>query len=69
MARADYHRVGPGGVKALHAVEQYPRTSGLEPALIELIKLRASLMNGCAYCADLHAKDARATGERTRANI
>jgi AhpD family alkylhydroperoxidase len=63
MARADYYRAGPGGVKALHALEQYLRTSGLEPALIELVKLRASLMNGCAYCVDLHTKDARAKGE------
>jgi AhpD family alkylhydroperoxidase len=63
MARADYYRVGPGGVKALHTLEQYLRTSGLEPALIELVKLRASLMNGCAYCVDLHTKEARARGE------
>ena len=63
MARADYYRLGPGGVKALHALEQYLRTSGLEPALIELVKLRASLMNGCAYCVDLHTKDARARGD------
>ena len=63
MARADYYKVGPGGVKALHALEQHLRTSGLEPALMELVKLRASLMNGCAYCVDLHTKDARAKGE------
>jgi AhpD family alkylhydroperoxidase len=63
MARADYYKVGPGGVKALRALEQYLRTSGLEPALMELVKLRASLMNGCAYCVDLHTKDARAKGE------
>jgi AhpD family alkylhydroperoxidase len=63
MARADYYRVGPGGVKALHTLEQYLRTSGLEPALIELVKLRASLMNGCVYCVDLHTKEARARGE------
>jgi AhpD family alkylhydroperoxidase len=50
-------------VKALHALEQYLRTSGLEPALIELVKLRASLTNGCAYCVDLHTKDALAKGE------
>jgi AhpD family alkylhydroperoxidase len=63
MMRVDYYKVSPGGVKALHALEQYLRSSGLEPALIELVKLRASLMNGCAYCVDLHTKDARAKGE------
>jgi len=39
------------------------RKSGLEPALIELVKLRASQINGCAYCLDMHTKDARARGE------
>jgi AhpD family alkylhydroperoxidase len=63
MMRVDYYKVAPGGVKALQALEQYLRASGLEPALIELVKVRASLMNGCAYCVDLHTKDARAKGE------
>ena len=63
MTRVDYYKVAPGGVKALYALEQYLRASELEPALIELVKLRASLMNGCAYCVDLHTKDARAKGE------
>jgi AhpD family alkylhydroperoxidase len=60
MMRVDYYKVSPGGVEALHALEQYLRVSGLEPALIELLKVRASLMNGCAYCVDVHTKDARA---------
>jgi AhpD family alkylhydroperoxidase len=63
MTRIDYYKVAPGGVKAVNALEQYLRASGLEPALIELVKLRASLTNGCAYCVDLHTKDARAKGE------
>jgi AhpD family alkylhydroperoxidase len=63
MMRVDYYKVSPGGVKALQALEQYLRASGVEPALIELVKVRASLMNGCAYCVDLHTKDARAKGE------
>ena len=63
MTRMEYNKVAPGVVKALYALEQYLRTSGLEPALIELVKLRASLMNGCAYCVDMHTKDARARGE------
>jgi AhpD family alkylhydroperoxidase len=63
MTRINYYKVAPGGVQAMYALEQYLRTSGLEPALIELVKLRASLMNGCAYCVDIHTKDARAKGE------
>jgi len=64
MTRIDYYTVAPGGVKALHALEQYVRTSGLEATLIELVKLRASLINGCAYCVDMHTKDARAQSRR-----
>ena len=63
MIRVDYDKAAPGALKALHALEQYLRTSGLEPALIELVKLRASLTNGCAYCVDMHTKDALAKGE------
>jgi AhpD family alkylhydroperoxidase len=63
MTRIDYNNVAPAGVRAVYAFEQYLRASGLEPSLIELVKLRASLMNGCAYCVDLHTKDARAKGE------
>jgi hypothetical protein len=43
MMRVDYYKVSPGGVKALHALQQYLRASGLEHALIELVKVRASL--------------------------
>lgn len=45
------------------ALEQYVHHSKLEPALLELVKLRASQLNGCAYCIDMHTKDARAAGE------
>src|SRR4028118_933100 len=41
----------------------YVREGGLEPSLVELVKLRASQINGCAYCVDMHTKDARAAGE------
>ncbi len=44
-------------------LEKYARESGLEPTLLELVRLRASLINGCAYCIDMHTKDARAAGE------
>jgi AhpD family alkylhydroperoxidase len=45
------------------ALERYVHESGLDPKLLELVKLRASLMNGCAYCADMHTKVARSLGE------
>ena len=60
MTRMDYYKAAPGAVKAVRALEQYVRASELEPALIELVKVRASLMNGCADCIDIHTKDARA---------
>lgn len=61
--RIDYSKVAPGAVKAITGMELYVRQSGLEPELIELIKLRASVINGCAYCVDMHTKDALAAGE------
>ena len=63
MTRINYYKVAPEGVKAVRALEAYVRTSGLEASLIELVKVRASLMNGCAYCVDIHTRDARARGE------
>jgi AhpD family alkylhydroperoxidase len=65
-ARIDYNAVAPGGVRAVGALEQYLRKTGLEPSLLELVKLRASLMNGCAYCVDLHTREALAKGESQR---
>jgi AhpD family alkylhydroperoxidase len=50
----------------MRGLDQYVRKSGLEPGLIEFVKLRASLMNGCAYCVDLDAREARAQGETER---
>lgn len=61
--RIDYRKTAPAGISALSALENYVRQSGLEPALLELVKLRASQINGCAYCIDMHTKDARAEGE------
>jgi len=52
-----------GIMKAMYGLEEPLRNSGLEPTLRELIKTRASQINGCAYCIDMHAKDARAHGE------
>ena len=61
--RIKYTQVAPEGYQAMRALDRYARSSGLEPALLELVKLRASQINGCAYCIDMHTKDARARGE------
>jgi len=59
----EYWKVAPGAYKAMTGLEAYLRESGLDKQLLHMIKLRASQMNGCAYCIDMHWKDARALGE------
>src|SRR5918912_2597899 len=61
--RIEYAKVASGAVEAMQGLERYVREFGLEPSLLELVKLRASQINGCAYCIDMHTKDARARGE------
>jgi AhpD family alkylhydroperoxidase len=61
--RISYKRASPGAFDAMRALEQHVHASGLEPSLLELVKIRASQLNGCAYCLDMHSKDARAAGE------
>lgn len=61
--RVDFMKVGQGAFNALLGVEKYIHGSGLEPTLLHLIKIRASQINGCAYCIDMHWKDARVDGE------
>lgn len=61
--RLDYQRANPGAFNAMLGMEKYVRQCGLEYSLIELIKTRASQINGCAYCIDMHTQDARAAGE------
>ncbi len=61
--RIELQKVSPQAYEAMRGVETYVRQSGLEPALLELVRLRASEINGCAYCVDMHTKDARAAGE------
>jgi AhpD family alkylhydroperoxidase len=56
-------KIAPDGYKALRGVEGYIRQCGLEQPQIELVKMRASQINGCAYCLDMHSKDARRGGE------
>ena len=53
-------------VKPLFALAEYVKKSGLEPSLIELVMMRTSQLNGCAYCLDMHHRDARAGGEDQR---
>jgi AhpD family alkylhydroperoxidase len=57
------NEVAPEGYAALRNVEVYLARSGLPKRLIELVKMRASQINGCAYCLDVHSKDARKAGE------
>lgn len=61
--RIDFTKVAPNAVKAMMGLQQYVNQSGLEHSLLELVKMRASQLNGCAYCLDMHSKDARARGE------
>jgi AhpD family alkylhydroperoxidase len=61
--RKDHFASWPDGYQAIIQLSGAVRLSGLEPDLLELVKMRASQINGCAYCLDMHAKDARAGGE------
>lgn len=61
--RLNYSKVSPNALKAMLELEKYVATSGLERTLYELVKTRASQINGCAYCLDMHTKDARKAGE------
>lgn len=62
-ARIDYLKAGRGVLEAMMGLEKYLQQCGLEPKLLDLIKLRVSQINGCAYCIDMHWKDLRALGE------
>jgi AhpD family alkylhydroperoxidase len=62
-ARFSYPKAAPGAYQAMLGLEQYLHSCGLEESLLTLIKLRASQINGCAYCLDMHWKDLRAIGE------
>ena len=61
--RLDMQKTAPKALRAMAALESYARDSGIERSLLELVRLRASQINGCAYCIDMHTKDARAGGE------
>ena len=61
--RMNFYQAAPETIKALSAVEAQIAASGLEKSLIELVKTRASQINGCAFCINMHTQDARKLGE------
>ncbi|WDF56941.1 carboxymuconolactone decarboxylase family protein [Mucilaginibacter sp. KACC 22063] len=63
MSRIKIDQVEPAAYKAMYALENYLKTTGIDPRHKELIKIRASQINGCAFCIDMHTKDARKLGE------
>ncbi len=63
QARLDAYRTAPDDINAVLALESHVKASGLEKSLIELVKIRASQINGCAYCLEMHTREARAAGE------
>src|SRR5689334_503707 len=58
-----YEKAAPGALRAMYSLQKYVEECGLEKPLLELVKTRASQINGCAFCIDMHSKDARANGE------
>src|SRR6201997_5046706 len=62
-ARLNPYQAAPETIKALSALESQVQSSGLEQSLIELVKTRASQINGCAFCINMHTQDARKHGE------
>jgi len=65
-SRIDFYKASPDALKAMLALENAVNKSGLETSLLELVRLRASLINGCAFCVDMHTSDARKAGESER---
>ncbi|OKI49920.1 carboxymuconolactone decarboxylase family protein [Micromonospora sp. CB01531] len=65
MSRINMAAVAPGAYQAVLELEKYVREN-LDHTVLELVKLRASMLNGCAYCVDMHSRDALAAGESSR---
>jgi len=63
QSRLEITKVAPEAYRAMAALESYVKSSGIEAPLLDLMRLRASEINGCAYCVDMHTKNARARGE------
>lgn len=66
QSRLDFYKASPDALKAMIGFEAAIGKLGLEPKLLDLVKLRASQINGCAYCIDLHSADLRKAGETER---
>ncbi|WP_042299661.1 carboxymuconolactone decarboxylase family protein [Paraburkholderia kururiensis] len=66
QARLDFYKASPNAVKAMRGLEERIARSSLEKPLAELVRLRASQINGCAFCVDMHTTDARKGGESER---
>lgn len=64
--RIDYYKASKDATNAMVALENAVKQLGIEPSLLELVKMRASQVNGCAYCVDLHAREATRKGETDR---
>jgi len=62
-ARLNYAKLAPEPIRGLYAIGKHLESCGLETSLLELVKIRASQLNGCAFCLDMHTQDARALGE------
>jgi AhpD family alkylhydroperoxidase len=63
QTRINIAKISPAAYRAMAGLEQYIHSTNLEPKLVHLLKFRVSQINGCAYCLDMHSKDARAVGE------
>jgi AhpD family alkylhydroperoxidase len=61
--RVDYRTMFPAGARAMAELERAVRSAALEPELLELVRIRASQINGCTYCLAMHNRDARFRGE------
>ena len=61
--RVDYYSLAPEAIKIMMEMEKYTKTSGIDRTLRELVKIRASQLNGCAYCINMHTTEARKMGE------
>ncbi|MDR3427454.1 carboxymuconolactone decarboxylase family protein [Silvimonas sp.] len=66
QARLDFYKANPAVIKAILGLEEHINKSSLDKPLAELVRLRASQINGCAFCVDMHVTDARKGGETER---
>jgi AhpD family alkylhydroperoxidase len=67
--RIDFRRTALAAMQAMLALQSYVNRSGLPPSLLELVKIRASQINACAYCLDMHTKDAKRQRRKRTAHL